>query len=353
MLVILDDTFTLNEQRVQSICKVIKERYGGPWFCEGRIEVLYRHPEIIDRLAEAGLTRIQLGLESGNQKVLDAYQKHSTPDQIRWVFQRCAEAGITSVIGNFIVGGAFEDNDTFNDTMHIARDLIDLCPGTVELLTCFLYPYKGTAIEQNPKEFDLEFLPDINLYNSISRIVPFNRTKSLSRGEISQFRMTLDAFIQHHKLSKVDGMPSAVLEKHLLLCRDHHISSEWYQTFMKCPGLAIYARYLIEFNKRSWSEVKIRPEWLEYCPVRMGSEFPHLQGDELVLKVRHQKEVRLTGLDRRLFELSAGKLSLAEMLPLLQKQAAWSPLDIQTLTAALFQSNERLAQDFILAYGIL
>ena len=119
----------------------------------------------------------------------------------------------------------------------MARDLIDLCPGTVELISCFLYPYKGTAIEQRPQDFELEFLPDLDLYNAVSRIVPFNRTKSLSRGEISQFRMTLDVFIQNHKLSKVDDMPAAMIEKHFLLARDHHIASEWYQTFVNCPGL--------------------------------------------------------------------------------------------------------------------
>jgi radical SAM superfamily enzyme YgiQ (UPF0313 family) len=351
MLAILDDTFTLNRERVRSICGLIKKHYGGPWFCEGRIEVLYRNPDIIDLLAEAGLTRIQLGLESGNQRVLDAYGKHTTPDQIRWVFQRCAEAGIASVIGNFIVGGAFEDNDTFNDTMHMARDLIDLCPGSVELLTCFLYPYKGTAIEQRPEEFDLEFLPDLHFYNAISRIVPFNRTKCLSRGEISQFRMTLDAFIRQHKLSKVDELPAEVIEKHFLLCRDHRISSEWYQTLVRCPGLAVYARYLIEFHKRTWSEVKTRPDWLEHCPVRMGNESPRLEGDDLVLRVRHRKEVRLNGLDRRLFELSAGKLSLADMVPILRDQPAWRHLDAQTLIQALSCSNELLARDFLLVYG--
>ena len=77
MFAFLDDTFTLNKKRLKTICGVLKEHYQGPWFCEGRIEVLYRDPEIIDILADAGLTRIQLGLESGSQKVLDAYRKNT------------------------------------------------------------------------------------------------------------------------------------------------------------------------------------------------------------------------------------------------------------------------------------
>ena len=350
MFVFLDDTFTLNKKRLKTICGVLKEHYQGPWFCEGRIEVLYRDPEIIDILADAGLTRIQLGLESGSQKVLEAYRKNTSPEQIRWVFRRCAEAGITSVIGNFIVGGAFEDDDSFRETMQMARDLIDLCPGTVELISCFLYPYKGTAIEQRPQDFDLEFLPDIHLYNAVSRIVPFNRTKSLSRGEISQFRMALDAFIQSHKLSKVDAMPAAMIEKHFLLARDHHIASEWFQTFVKCPGLAVFARYLVEFNKLTWNEIKARPYWQEFCPVRMGNENLCQEGEELVLQVLQGKEVRLSGLDRRLFELSAGKLSLAEMLPLLAEE---TKVESESLVQALYDSNERLAQDLLLIYGEL
>jgi hypothetical protein len=351
MFVFLDDTFTLSKKRVKAICKTLKELYQGPWFCEGRIEVLYRDPEIIDILADAGLTRMQLGLESGSQKVLDAYRKNSTPDQIRWVFRRCAEAGITSVIGNFIVGGVFEDEHTFQDTLVLARDLLDLCPGVVELLTCFLYPYKGTAIEQRPQDFDLEFLPDLELYNTVSRIVCFNRTRSLSRGEISQFRMTLDAFIQQHMLAKVDELPAAMLEKHFLLARDHHISSEWYQTFTKCQPLAFFARHLLEFGKRTWNEVKNRPEWLKVVPVRMGQEKMHLKGEALVVQARLNKEVALTGLTRRLFELSAGKLSLEEMLPLLHSEPAGRPLGAQGLRQALWDSNDRLAQDLLLIYG--
>lgn len=350
MFVFLDDTFTLNKERLRTICRVLKEHYQGPWFCEGRIEVLYRDPEIIDILADAGLTRIQLGLESGSPKVLAAYRKNTTPDQIRWVFRRCAEVGIISVIGNFIVGGAFEDHDSFRLTLELARDLIDLCPGAVELISCFLYPYKGTAIAQSPQDFDLEFLPDLHLYNAVSRIVPFNRTKSLTRGEISQFRMTLDGFIRQHKLAKVDALPAEMIEKHFLLARDHHIVSEWYQAFRSCPSLAVFARYLMEFNKSTWEEIKNLPHWLDFCPVRLGPDAPRLEGEELVLRARRDKEVRLTGLDRQLFELSAGKLSLAEMLPLLEDQLTAAPAG---LTRALHDSNTRLAQDFLLVYGEL
>jgi anaerobic magnesium-protoporphyrin IX monomethyl ester cyclase len=353
MFVFLDDTFTLNKRRLREICRVLREHYQGPWFCEGRVEVLHRDPEIIEILGRAGLTRIQLGLESGSQKVLDAYRKNCTPEQIRSVFRRCAEVGISSVIGNFIVGGAMEDNETFRETLTMARDLIDLCPGTVELLSCFLYPYKGTAVEQRPWEFDLEFVPDIDYFNSISRIVPFNRTRRLSRGEISQLRMGLDAYIRAQMLSWVDGLPAAMIEKHFLLARDHHISSEWYNTFVQCPALAMYARYLIDFSRRAWSEIRGRADWMDWCPVRMGNDNGRVKGDGLVVGVRHRQEIRLAGLNRWLFQLSVGKLSLAEMLPILRAKPELEALDGQALLRALRRSNEQLAEDLVLVYGEL
>lgn len=145
-------------------------------------------------------------------------------------------------------------------------------------------------------------------------------------------------------------MPAAMIEKHFLLARDHHIASEWFQTFVKCPGLAVFARYLVEFNKLTWNEIKARPYWQEFCPVRMGNENLCQEGEELVLQVLQGKEVRLSGLDRRLFELSAGKLSLAEMLPLLAEE---TKVESESLVQALYDSNERLAQDLLLIYGEL
>lgn len=346
----LDDTFTLEVERTRAICAFLRERFSGPWFCEGRIGVLHRHPEIIAMLAEAGLTRLQLGLESGSQRVLDAYRKDTSVAQIREVFRLCHDAGITSVIGNFIVGGAFESDQSFRETLQLARDLVDQGPGSAELLTCYIYPYTGTAIQEAPQEFGLEFLPDLPLYNAASRVACVNRTASLSRGEISQYKTLLQLTIHERMLAQIDALEPARIERHLRFARDNSIYSEWYQIFLQCRPLALYARLQRELSALSWSEIAERDDWLDYCPIRVSNDNLHSDNGELRVQARREKEVRLAGMARHLFELSAGKLSLEEMLPYLRQRADWGRHGTRELLAEVRRSCELLGRDFLLLY---
>ncbi len=353
MLAFFDDTLTLDKERVKAICGVIKDRFTGPWFCEGRVEVLYRDREIIEMLADAGCSRLQVGLESGSEGVLKAYGKNTTPDQIKQVFRWAYEAGITSVIGNFIVGGAFEDHDTFRDTLQLAKDLIELGPGSSELLSCYLFPYTGTAIQRAPQDFDLEFLEDYHLYNAAGRSVCINRTRNLTRGEITQNKMFLDAMIQSYMLDKIDSLAPDKIENHLKFARDNDIFSEWYHVMLQCKPLSFYAQFLCNLKRKTWNEIADRADWLAWCPTRVGGDSCRVEGDALELTVRRNRTIRLSGIDKSLYELSSGKLSLEEMLAFLQGRTHASHRDTSALIDELRQSNVRLADDFVLVYSEL
>ncbi len=345
----IDDTFTLNRRRVRAICDVMREHFHGPWFCEGRIEVLAKNPEIITMLADAGLQRMQLGLESGSRVVLDAYRKGSTPEQILEVFHRCHQAGITSVIGNFIVGGAMEDDGTFADTLQIAETLIRENPGSAELLTCFLYPYKGTAIEDHPEDFALDYLENLPMYNAAGRVACINRTRALTRGEISQFREALNTVILGAMLTEIDTLPPEKILIHMVNARDYGIQSEWYHAFLQCKPLALYARFQNQYHGFAWGEIAGKENWLEYCPVRIGYNHLRVEGPVLSVVTRREKRVELTGLTRRLYELSSGKLSLEEMLPYLREETGPGAGEAELLLK-IQQSSEQMARDFLCIY---
>jgi hypothetical protein len=325
----------------------MKERFEGPWFCEGRVGMLIKHPDIIDMLADAGLQRIQLGLESGNQRVLDAYKKETTPDQILEVFNRCHNAGITSVIGNFIVGGALEDNETFNDTLQIAEKLIRQNPGSAELLTCYLYPYKGTAVEERPEDFGLEYLKDLPMYNAAGRVACINHTQSLSRGEISHFRELLNTVIHGAMLKEIDTLSPEKIHIHMINARDYGIQSEWYLTFLQCKPLALFARFQSQYNGYAWTEIADKNNWLDYCPMRIGYNQLRVSGDRLSIVVRREKRIELTGLTRRLYEMSSGKLSLREMLPYLTDTMTEGN---RALLEQIRKCCEQMARDFLCIY---
>lgn len=73
-----DDTFTSRKKRVIDMCDKIKDlrkKYDFSWYAEGRVNVREKFPELIEIMVDAGLVKLQLSIESGNQKALGAYNK--------------------------------------------------------------------------------------------------------------------------------------------------------------------------------------------------------------------------------------------------------------------------------------
>ena len=151
---IYDDTFTLSMERVRDFCAYMKES-GLSWTCEAHVLMLWRNPEMIRVMAESGLIAVQLGIESGSQRVLNAYNKHITPEMIIDVVRECKAAGLHRVEGNYIIGGAFESEDTIRESIAHAKKLITAGRGIAELNTVFFAPYHGTLITQAPELYGM------------------------------------------------------------------------------------------------------------------------------------------------------------------------------------------------------
>jgi anaerobic magnesium-protoporphyrin IX monomethyl ester cyclase len=105
----VDDIFTQNRKRVLQICDLLHQRFRPHvnlfWYCEARVDQIAKNPDLLRTMSAAGLTRIQIGTESGSQAVIDAYKKQITLDQILQTVQLAAEADVLSIFTNFIVGG--------------------------------------------------------------------------------------------------------------------------------------------------------------------------------------------------------------------------------------------------------
>jgi anaerobic magnesium-protoporphyrin IX monomethyl ester cyclase len=86
-IMIVDDAFVSNAKRLTEFCNQLFYRYNGEvkWFCESRVDILARNPELLPLMIKAGLIRLQVGGESGNQHILDLYGKGTTLQQMRTV----------------------------------------------------------------------------------------------------------------------------------------------------------------------------------------------------------------------------------------------------------------------------
>ncbi len=116
-----DETFTVSEQRTRALCERMIER-GVPgrlgWNCTGRVDTIQR--DLLALMKRAGCCVILLGLESGNQEVLDGACKGTTlqqgMDAVRW----CREVGLRTDV-SFVLGLPRDTRRTVRETLAHSR----------------------------------------------------------------------------------------------------------------------------------------------------------------------------------------------------------------------------------------
>jgi radical SAM superfamily enzyme YgiQ (UPF0313 family) len=117
-----DDNFTFDAQRVSKLCRSIKkEGMDIEWFCDSRVDhVSY---DMFREMVNAGCKCIFFGIESGNQRILDYYNKGITPEQSEKAVRKARKAGIDIIVGSFIVGAPDETQREIINTLQFANKL--------------------------------------------------------------------------------------------------------------------------------------------------------------------------------------------------------------------------------------
>ena len=78
----MDDSFTVNRNRAEQICyALIDNHVNVTWSCLTRVDMI--SDEIIALMKKAGCTKLDIGIESGNQRILDLIRKDITLEQVR------------------------------------------------------------------------------------------------------------------------------------------------------------------------------------------------------------------------------------------------------------------------------
>jgi len=125
----VDDLFTCNKNRVIELCEAIKD-LGFTFIMITRTNLL--DAELLRHLKEAGCTQIDLGIESGSQKVLDAMNKGLTVEQNLACIKRIHAIGI-SVKAFLMYGFPGEDDEDREMTLDF------LCKSMPETFTLSRY----------------------------------------------------------------------------------------------------------------------------------------------------------------------------------------------------------------------
>lgn len=159
-----DDTLTADRTRLLSLCEyLLKSNMKIVWGCNTRVDTIDK--ETLRIMHAAGLRKIHVGAESGNQRILDdIYQKKIKVEQVRHLADIAKEAGV-HCLGFFILGAPGETRAEIKNTIKFACSL-PIDEATFSILT----PLPGSEI-RNCIEGDDRFSlsNDFSEYNYYSR----------------------------------------------------------------------------------------------------------------------------------------------------------------------------------------
>jgi radical SAM superfamily enzyme YgiQ (UPF0313 family) len=118
----VDDSYLCNKKQAHEIFDgIIKEKLDMKFIIFGvRVDVV--EEKLFQKMKKAGVTHVYFGLESGNQDVLDFYNKKTSLDQIRDAVNLCHRIGFFNV-GSFILGAPIETKKHYEKTIKFAKSL--------------------------------------------------------------------------------------------------------------------------------------------------------------------------------------------------------------------------------------
>jgi anaerobic magnesium-protoporphyrin IX monomethyl ester cyclase len=154
----IDSTFTSSKNRVYEILKEIKKAdLNVTWTCCVRADVLDQ--QLLKEMKEAGCWRVRLGVESGNEDVLNFIKKGITKQQVRRVANWAYELDLQPK-GFFMIGHLIDTKQTIEETINFACSL-PLKDITVQINT----PLKNTPQYQLAEEYGRIISRDFSEYN--------------------------------------------------------------------------------------------------------------------------------------------------------------------------------------------
>ena len=173
-----DDAFTVNQPRVEEICKGIKNRkLKIKWDCETRVDMVTK--ELLLKMREAGCIAVWFGVESGSQRVIDAMGKGFSIAQTMRALNWAREVGLMTVV-EVILGFPGETKETVWETVKLVEKLN---PNDVGFNIAT--PYPGTPMYDYVKENGWLKITDFDKYDTAT---PVFETPTLSMKELREIR---------------------------------------------------------------------------------------------------------------------------------------------------------------------
>lgn len=120
-ILFFDETFTINKERITAICdEIIRAKLDVTWDVRARVDCV--DADLLAHMRRAGCGRVQYGIESGTQRVMDILNKGTTLQQARDAIRWTHAAGL-STYADFMIGAPGETRDEIEETLRFADSL--------------------------------------------------------------------------------------------------------------------------------------------------------------------------------------------------------------------------------------
>jgi radical SAM superfamily enzyme YgiQ (UPF0313 family) len=158
---------------------IISEGLKISWTVQVRVDQVDKH--LLTLLKKAGCWQIQLGIESGPEKILKILNKNISKKQIFKVCRQIKEVGF-SLKGFFMIGNPGETEETIKETFDFAFQL------PLDDFQCtFFTPYPGCRLYQEIDKWGTMSDPGfsrMSQYNAV--FLPFGLSKSVLEEEFKK-----------------------------------------------------------------------------------------------------------------------------------------------------------------------
>ena len=145
-LMILDDNFILDKKKLFRICDaIVEEKLDLSWYCMGHAK--FMTADRLKKIKEAGCWFIEIGIESGCDRILRLLKKNTSKEEIAEAVKRAKSVGM-KIKGNFIFGLPSETKESLEETIRFAT-AIDLSYFQQNFLT--IWP--GCELSENPAQY--------------------------------------------------------------------------------------------------------------------------------------------------------------------------------------------------------
>lgn len=213
-VVIEDDTFTVDKQRVIAICELlIKHKVALKWNANVRFDI---DIETMKIMKAAGCYLLITGIESFRQDILNNITKSLDESYIQRFFDSAKRAGLL-VHAAFMAGNPGETKETLKNSLELA---IKAMPDTAQFFP--LMPYPGTEAYKWAKDNGYlkiatfrDYLNKDGLHNCVLDLPGLTRTELLDSCDKSRTAFYLNPRYLIYKLMRISCNPGEFIRTYM------------------------------------------------------------------------------------------------------------------------------------------